>query len=622
MRILIANRGEIARRIIRTADRRGFETVAVFADPDADSPFVGEATYSKRLGPADLSLSYLSIERLLAAAEQSEATAVHPGYGFLSENPDFARACVDAGLIWIGPAPDTIELMGSKIRARQTAVEAGLPIVPGYDLTQEITDFSAAADDIGYPVLIKASAGGGGRGIRVVDDPSGLSAAMDVAAREAEAAFGDGALIMEKYVEAPRHLEVQIIGDHHGNLVHLGTRECSVQRRYQKVLEEAPAPNLPLGLRETLEASAIELGQAVAYSSAGTAEFILDTQTGAHYFLEMNPRLQVEHPVSEAITGLDLVSLQLSVALREPLPITQEEVSFHGHAFEVRINAEDPWSDFAPQVGVLTNLEVPDGVRWDSGVVLGGRISPHYDATIAKLIVSGSTREEARQSLIEALDSLIVGGLSTNTGLLRWIMEQPAVIEGEVTTRFLDEAELPPKPTSADAIQMAARAWIQMRRAASADGAWGRRGPFRVTPHHTAIHVYLRDMNGMEHDVEVATPEHPGLPVAVDPEARAVAVLVAGHTLSFEVQTRSEHWAPEPEVGHAAAGSVVAPFPAVVSEVVVKPGDSVAAGAVLVVIEAMKMLHPLTAAGAGTVSEVRVSVGDQVESRQVLVAFE
>ncbi|MEJ7799678.1 MAG: biotin carboxylase N-terminal domain-containing protein, partial [Ilumatobacter sp.] len=533
MRILIANRGEIARRIIRTAHRLGHETVAVYADPDATAPFVGEATTSFRLGPADLAASYLSVERLLEAIDSTGADAVHPGYGFLAENAGFARAVVDSGAIWIGPNPGAIESMGSKIEARRIAdVSAGVPIIPGYDESQDAVELAAAADRIGYPVLVKAAAGGGGKGIRIVHDHAGFAAALREASNEGERSFGNGDMIVERYIQRPRHVEVQIVGDRHGAVVHLGTRECSVQRRYQKVLEEAPAPNLPTETRDGLHASAVQLATIMGYDSAGTVEFIVDDETGEYFFLEMNTRLQVEHPVTEAVTGLDLVELMIRVAAGEHLPVGQADVTFTGHAFEARINAEDPAHDFAPQIGIVTHLRVPDAVRWDSAVVEGDEITSFYDPMVAKLIVEGPDRDTARRRLARALDRLVIGGLVTNVGFHRWLIDQPPVVDGRVTTRFIDDNQLPAAP--APPAQIAADAWLATTRATNPSSPW-RVGSFRTTPHANTRPVVLRSIDGELHEADRTVAHATPAAFAVSVERRSVAVNVDGHTHTFTV---------------------------------------------------------------------------------------
>ena len=623
MRILIANRGEIARRVIRTAHRMGHETVAAYADPDAAAPFVSEATSATRLGPAELAASYLSIEALIDAAARTGADAVHPGYGFLSENADFARAVAVADLAWIGPHPEAIELMGSKIEARARAESAGVPVIPGFAGSQDPAELAAAAQRIGYPVLLKAAAGGGGKGIRIVEAADDFDGRLGEARAESERAFGDGSMIVERYIQRPRHVEVQVIGDRHGGVVELGTRECSVQRRYQKLLEEAPAPNLPDATRSGLRASALELARAIGYDSAGTVEFVVDDETGDHFFLEMNTRLQVEHTVTEQITGLDLVELQIRSAAGERLPVEQSEVVLAGHAFEARINAEDATNGFAPHTGTITHLQVPDGVRWDSAIELGSEISPHYDSMIAKLVVDGPDRASARRRMRGALDDLIVGGVVSTTGFHAWLLDQVPVVDGRVTTRFLDETELPGTRDETGAAGQAARAWCSAVDADRPAGAWGSLVGFRVTPHRRARQVALVDLNGEVHEVAIdsADPVLPAGPTSVDLDRRSVAVNLDGHTHTFAVPSRTDRWAPSAGTGHGHASATVAPFPAVVTEVGVEPGDPVAGGDVVVVIEAMKMLHSLTAAGPGVVEEVRVSVGDQVESDQILVTF-
>jgi len=620
VRILIANRGEIARRVIRTARALGHTTIAVFADPDASAPFVAEADVSFHLGPADLASSYLSVERLLAAIAETGADAVHPGYGFLSENAAFAEAVVDAGCRWIGPRPEAIRMMGSKIEARRLAAAASVPIIPGFDESQDPEVLAQAADGIGYPVLVKAAAGGGGKGIRIVHEPEGFRAALAEAAAEAERSFGDASMIVERFIQRPRHVEVQIVGDRHGSVIHLGTRECSVQRRYQKLLEEAPAPNLPPETREGLHAVAVALASSIGYDSAGTVEFVVDDETGDYFFLEMNTRLQVEHPVTEEVTGFDLVELMIRVAEGEPLPITQDDVTFSGHAVEARVNAEDPANGFAPQIGTVSHLVVPSGVRWDSAVVAGSEVTPYYDAMVAKLIVTGSDRATALRRLGSALDELVLGGLVTNTGFQRWLIDREPVRDGRVTTRFLDETELPSRPEPAAAA--AAEAWAAAV-ASSADhtSVWFGAGSFSLTPYRRSLPRVLVDADGVAHEVARGADSDRAAVASVSLADRSVAVNVDGYTQTFAVPSRSQRWAPVGAGGHGSAGAVVAPFPGGVTEVAVSVGSTVAAGDPVVVIEAMKMLHTLTAAGPGTVEEVRVAVGDQVASNQVLVTF-
>ncbi len=501
MRILIANRGEIARRVIRTARRLGHDTVAVFADPDLDAPFVSDADVATRIGSADLADSYLSSSAILAAAERTGATAIHPGYGFLSENAEFARSVISAGLVWIGPRPEIIDQMGSKINARRLATSAEVAVIPGFDSDQNPARLAEAAAEIGFPVLVKAAAGGGGKGIRIVHEPKGFDAALAEAMAESSRSFGDDAMIVERYVQRPRHVEVQIVGDQHGNVIELGTRECSVQRRYQKVLEEAPAPNLPIDTRTGIRTAAADLARSIAYDSVGTVEFVVDAETGDYFFLEMNTRLQVEHPVTEFVTGLDLVELQLRSAFGEELALTQADIALSGHAFEARLNAEDPADGFAPQTGTVSHLVVPAGVRWDSGIEIGSEISPYYDPMIAKLVVTGVDRESARRRLARALDELLIGGLVTNAGFHRWLIDAEPVAEATVTTRFLDEVQIPDDPDASLAVSLAATAWTLAEAALVDPGPWGALSDFRVTPHRPDQPVLLEDRHGEVHEV-------------------------------------------------------------------------------------------------------------------------
>lgn len=623
MKLLVANRGEIARRVLRTARRLGMSTVAVYADPDATAPFVNEADVAIRIGPADLASSYLSSEAVLRAAATAGATAIHPGYGFLSENGDFARAVVDAGLVWVGPNPDAIDVMGLKTDARRLADEHNVPIIPGFDSSQHDDDLIAAAKEIGFPVLIKAAAGGGGRGIRIVHARSGFESALSEARSEAERSFGNGDVIVERFITRPRHVEVQLIGDRHGTVVDLGTRECSVQRRYQKLIEEAPAPNLADETRRGLRDRARALGQAIGYDSAGTVEFIVDDETGDFFFLEMNTRLQVEHPVTEYVTGLDLVELQLRSAAGEELDQRLADVQLTGHAFEARIVAEDPADGFSPQTGTITNLAVPQGVRWDSAIELGSTISPHYDSMIAKLIVGAEDRAGALAQLESALEQLVVGGLATNTGFHRWLIDSPEFRSGRITTRFLDDNPPPPLAVSAeDAARAAASALLAHRRERAASDVWSQRPDFRLTPTGSSQQIYLRHHNGSVVEVPVADLALSGTGVAlVSAQAGSVAVNLTGTNHSFTVLSRAEMWAVAPTSSEAAGVTITAPFPAVVAEVPVAPGQTVEGGQTVIVVEAMKMLHSLAAPGPGVIADIPVAVGDQVDTGQVLVSF-
>jgi acetyl/propionyl-CoA carboxylase alpha subunit len=655
MRILIANRGEIARRVIRTARRLGHQTVAVYGDPDRRAAHVQEADVQYRLGPAALAESYLSQERLLDAVRETDADAVHPGYGFLAENATFARAVIDAGALWIGPHPVAVERMGSKIEARRIASSAGVAVIPGYDASQDPADLAAAAAEIGFPVLVKAAAGGGGKGIRIVHEPGGFAAALAEASTEAERSFGDGAMIVERYIQRPRHVEVQVVGDRHGNVVHLGTRECSVQRRYQKVLEEAPAPNLPDATRAGLHDAAVALAVAMEYDSAGTVEFIVDDNTGEFFFLEMNTRLQVEHPVTEEVTGLDIVELMIRSAQDERLPIDQTDVTFTGHAFECRINAENPADDFSPGIGTIERLQVgferpfggrPTGrFRWDAAVREGDEVTSFYDSMIAKLVVWDDDRPTALETLRSCLDGLHIEGLVTTGPFHRWLVDQQPIIEGRVTTRFLDETPIPADP--APAAPFAARAWGG-NASAGGGSVFEHLADFRFTPHRPDVPLVLRSIDGALHEAKPSEWAAPGAvaiegwsayPGSYDPDAsagggsaptrtnvafhhRTVTVILDGYPHHFTVPRRSEIWAGEAVSGAAHGDAVVAPFPGSVAEGAVEPGQSVAAGDTCVVIEAMKMLHTLASPIDGIVAAVTVAVGDQVGSRQVLVTFD
>jgi acetyl/propionyl-CoA carboxylase alpha subunit len=627
MKLLVANRGEIASRVFATARRLGWRTVAIFAEPDRDAPFVRDADEAVCIGPAALDRSYLDMSAIVAAGCDSNADAVHPGYGFLSENAAFAQAVIDRGLVWVGPHPEAIAQMGAKIGARALAEAAGVPTIPG----ASEGDLAAAADQIGFPVLVKASAGGGGKGIRIVRSAGEFDVALSDARTEARRSFGDDRVIVERYVARPRHVEVQVVGDRHGNVIHLGTRDCSSQRRYQKLIEEAPAPNLPAATRDGLHDAAVTLALHIGYDNAGTVEFIVDAANGEFFFLEMNTRLQVEHPVTEAITGLDLVELQLRAATGERLGLRQSDVTFAGHSIEARINAEDPYDGFSPRAGTVRHLSVPDGVRWDAAVAEGSEVTPYYDPLVAKLIVTRPDRASTLDALRDALDRLVVGPVPTSAGFLRWLTDMPALRNGEMTTNVIDAlapAELGETPSSSDAAPAAAAewmAWLRRQRVDQPANPWTDLGSFRLTEHGCETAVLLRDSAGELCEVTARALNGDGgaaLTAASSVDAGSVAVNIAGHTVTFEVPDRSDAWAPVATDDRGSVDAVAAPFPAVVVDVPVVIGDVVAAGDVIVVVEAMKMLHSLSAHGAGTVADVRCSVGDAVEANQVLVSFE
>lgn len=644
MRLLIANRGEIAVRIARGARRVGVGTVAVYSDPDRTALHVGMCDAAVRIGPADAAASYLSVPALLDAAARSGATAVHPGYGFLAENAAFATAVLDAGLTWVGPHPAAIEAMGSKINARRVAREAGVPIIPGFSGSQSDRNLAAAAVRIGYPVMIKASAGGGGKGIRIASTEAEFAVRLHEAREEGRRAFGDDAMIVERFITRPRHIEVQVVGDRRGTVLHLGTRECSIQRRHQKVIEEAPAPWLPPETREGLHDAAVALARAIGYDNAGTVEFIVDAETGEFYFLEMNTRLQVEHPVTESVTGVDLVELQLIAASGRTLPMTQEDIVWSGHAMEARLNAEDPWQGFMPQTGTVSELEVPEGVRWDSGIARGSEVTPHYDSMVAKLIAHGRDRDTARQRLLSALDDLHVVGLRTNQAFLGWLLRHPAVVKGPVTTRFLDEEPLPDPPDEAAAARLVALAHLASIDAAAADGPWTASGAVRFTPHPAPRSVCLEGAGarhalsvggfGGRYDVDgwTVTARRAGSDLLVDhdgtverfrvsTEKGGLAVSFGGTSHSFRLVSREERWLGAADHDASGTGDLLAPFPGLVVSVDVEPGAEVHEGQTLVTLEAMKMLHTLSAAGHGVVEAVLVGPGTAVEQRATLVTF-
>ena len=463
-KILIANRGEIACRVIKTARRLGIATVAVYSDADANARHVAMADEAVHIGPSAARESYLVADKIVAAAKQTGAQAIHPGYGFLSENAGFAEACAKAGIVFIGPPPAAIRAMGSKSEAKVLMEKAGVPLVPGYHgADQSLKVLQQAADKIGYPVLIKASAGGGGKGMKVAASAAEFKDALESAQREAKNAFGDDRVLIEKYLTQPRHIEAQIFGDSHGNLIHLFERDCSIQRRHQKVIEEAPAPGLSPERRAAIGKAAVEAGRAVGYVGAGTVEFIAEGEN--FYFMEMNTRLQVEHPVTEAITGLDLVEWQIKVARGEKLPKAQDQLAIRGHAMEVRLYAEDPARDFLPQTGALHHLKFPDEARVDSGIRAGDAVSIHYDPMIAKIITHGSDRSEAIARLRQALAATEVGGLATNLDFLQAILRQKDFAAGKVDTGFIERhrAELLPEaqPLPVNALALAALAVLR-----------------------------------------------------------------------------------------------------------------------------------------------------------------
>jgi acetyl/propionyl-CoA carboxylase alpha subunit len=602
--VLVANRGEIARRVFRTCADLGVRTVAVHTDVDADALHVRDADVAVRVP------SYLDADAVLAAAEEAGADAIHPGYGFLSENASFARSVTGAGLAWVGPTPEVIEQMGRKDAARDLAVAAGVPVVPSYALDEDPASFA-------YPVLVKAAAGGGGKGMRVVRSAAELPEGMAAAKREAASAFGDDTILIEKYVERGRHIEVQVVGDQHGHVVHLGTRECSVQRRHQKVIEEAPAPALAEDLRAQIHASAVALSASVGYVNAGTIEYLLDAATGEFYFLEMNTRLQVEHPVSELHAGVDLVQLQLGVAAGEPLPFDQTGLHFRDHAIEARIYAEDAYAGFLPQAGTAAVVEWPARARVDHALESGQVVSTSYDPMLGKVIVSGPDRESARRALVAALDDTAVLGLTTNTGFLRQLAASPEFAEpGGIDTAWLDRNEVPqPDPTAARAI--AARLWL--------DAHSERTGPFAGDGFRMGgapAPVVVEFLDG-----SVTLPPSRGRHAhwsSEQPGRMTSRVTAHGVELAHHGQ-RHVFVRPDASTDHGAVagdGTLVSPMPGTVLDVRVAAGDSVTAGQVLGVVEAMKMELALTAPYDGVVTTVGASAGQQVALGAVLFVVE
>ncbi len=662
-KILIANRGEIACRVIATAHRLGITTVAVYSDADAQARHVQLADEAWPIGPAPARDSYLRIDRIIDAAQGSGAEAIHPGYGFLSENPDFAEACAAAGLVFIGPPPEAMRAMGSKAAAKTLMQRSGVPLVPGYhDAAQDFATLREAAAQIGYPVLIKASAGGGGKGMRIVEQPDALQAAIESAQREAAASFGDDRLLIEKYLTQPRHIEIQVFADTHGNCVSLFERDCSIQRRHQKVLEEAPAPGMDPARRRAMGDAAVAAARAVDYVGAGTVEFIAEGD--AFYFMEMNTRLQVEHPVTEMITGQDLVEWQLLVAAGERLPLTQTQLAINGHAIEARVYAEDPARDFLPSIGRLRHLRQPREsaqVRVDTGVRQDDAITPYYDPMIAKLIVWGEDRAVALRRLAAALAEYEVVGVQTNLGLLRGIATHPAFAAAALDTGFIGrhaDLLLPAvqavTPAESIAIEAAAAlavlAELTGREDASVMASGDRWSPWaQHDGFQSNLDVY-QDLMFLHDEQSITLRAHPqpdgsyvlDLPQrSVQAEARldgdVMQLRVDGVVHRLRVVRQGDQrvvilggrnhvlrpvdpLAP-PLSDSAGDDRVIAPIPARVTRVLVQPGDVVQRGAPLLVLEAMKMELTLSAPADGTIESIRHAMGEMVEEGTELVVF-
>jgi len=653
-KILIANRGEIACRVIRTAHRLGIRTAAVYSEADARALHVEMAGEAYPIGPAPARESYLRIDRILDAARRSGVQAIHPGYGFLSENADFAEACAQAGIAFIGPPAAAIRAMGLKSPAKALMARSGVPVVPGYHgEAQDLDIFTAEAARIGYPVLIKASAGGGGKGMRVVERAEDLAAAVASARRESASSFGDDRLLLEKYLSRPRHIEIQVFADNHGNAVSLFERDCSIQRRYQKVIEEAPAPGLDPARRRSMGEAACAAARAIGYVNAGTVEFIVEGD--AFYFMEMNTRLQVEHPVTEAITGLDLVEWQLRVAAGEALPKTAEELRIHGHAIEARVYAEDPTRGFRPSIGTLTHLQAPREnahVRIDTGVRAGDTISIHYDPMIAKLIVWDRDRPAALGRLRNALAEYEVAGVTTNIGFLAALASHPAFADGGLDTGFIarHSAELSPavRPASREVLAAALKRVLAdqrleaERRAADSHDtwspwnqllAWRMNGEgyqdlvFRDGESPVTVRVFPRRDGSFRAELPDGPAEVSGedflsldgvrIPVSVVGQSDDITVIRNGvnHQLKW-IDLQALHGAQEEAVGR-----LTAPMPGRIVQVMVEPGAEVKRGAPLLVLEAMKMEYTITAPADGKIAQIRYAAGDVVDEGAELITF-
>jgi 3-methylcrotonyl-CoA carboxylase alpha subunit len=666
-KILIANRGEIACRVAATARRMAIKTVAVYSDADAQARHVSACDEAVHIGGSSPKDSYLRWERIIEAAKACGAQAIHPGYGFLSENAAFARACAEAGLVFIGPPPSAIQAMGLKAESKQLMEKAGVPLVPGYHgRNQEKVLLQAEADRIGYPVLIKASAGGGGKGMRAVERPGDFEAALASCQREAASSFGDDAVLIEKYVQRPRHIEIQVFGDTQGNYVYLFERDCSVQRRHQKVLEEAPAPGMTEAMRRQMGGAAVAAARAVKYVGAGTVEFIVEQHPGGEmnfFFMEMNTRLQVEHPVTEAITGLDLVEWQLRVAFGEPLPLKQEQLRIHGHAIEARICAESPDNNFLPATGTLRVYRKPactsferahpgragNAVRIDDGVREGDSISPYYDSMIAKLIVHGDTREQALARLDEALAQTHIVGLSTNVQFLRQVVRSRSFAQADLDTGLIprEQAVLfnqEPVGLPLAAAAAVAQALIQERATENAD-PFSRRDGWRS--HGVTARRFAFEFRGEPANAELSYLHDGGLELTIGnlagmldftATAQGIDLNFAGQRLRASVYTDGETDHVFSARGatqilaidllahagetHAEVGRLTAPMPGKVLSFAVKPGDKVARGQALAVMEAMKMEHTITAPQEGVVAELLYAPGDQVAEGAELLTLQ
>ena len=646
-KILIANRGEIALRVIRSARAQGYRTVAVYSSADANARHVHEADQAVNIGEALPAQSYLRIAALIDAAHATGADAIHPGYGFLAENEDFAQACRDAGLVFIGPSPQAILSMGNKAGAKALMMQAGVPCIPGYqgDDQSEARLFQEATL-MGYPVMIKATAGGGGRGMRLVNTAAEFLDLLRSAQSEAKNAFGDATVILERAIVEPRHIEIQIFADRHGNAVHLGERDCSVQRRHQKVIEEAPSPAVSAELRARMGATAVAAVKAIAYEGAGTLEFLLD-RLGNYFFMEMNTRLQVEHPVTEAITGLDLVALQLRVAAGEPLPITQSDIKFHGHAIEVRLCAEDPDNGFMPQSGTMQLWQMPPALRVEHALVSGAVIPPFYDSMIAKIISHGDTREESRRKLLMGVQDAVALGVTTNQKFLSRCLSHPVFVDGGATTAFIHqnlEVLLQTDTVGqARAEVLASILLVETASGAKAPGN-GRRLAHKlpinvhfelngvrrlVALSHQGQHRYAGECEGHTFDVELYTLSECAVRFTCNGVMESAVYSVDGARLllryrgqSFEVQDLTRAAASRHDIGGASDGKLRSSMNGRVVAVLVAVGDRVELGHPMITLEAMKMEHIHVAPMTGIVTALNVVTGDQVPASRVVAEIE
>ena len=645
--LLIANRGEIACRVARTARRMGLETIAVYSEADARALHVKAADRAYQIGPAPARESYLNIPRIIAAAQAAGAAAIHPGYGFLSENPDFAEACAAAGIVFVGPPASAMRAMGSKSAAKALMAQSDVPLLPGYHGDRQDAAFLAdQAARIGFPVVIKAVSGGGGRGMRVVTSPADFGTALGSAQQEAASAFGDDRVLIERYLQRPRHIEVQVFADTHGNTVHLFERDCSAQRRHQKVLEEAPAPGLSAAQREAMGSAAVAAARAVGYVGAGTVEFVADAD--GFFFLEMNTRLQVEHPVTEMVTGFDLVEWQLRVAAGERLPAAQSEISLSGHAIEARLYAEDPARDFAPSVGRLALFQTPaasPGIRVDSGFAAGDAVSIHYDAMLAKLICHGPTRDAALRGLRQALGACAIAGVSSNLDLLGRITAHAAFVAGGIDTGFIarEAATLLAGPGSppASVLAMAALTVLAAETTPPAQDPWDERDlwwvnsqPIRTLDFADGEARYpvqvTRAGDGWRIGGSVGTAERQDdgrLRVCLDGAWDTIWAILDQHVVTLRHQGVTWRLTLPDPLGMAdeeedAGDRLVAPIPGLVTQVLAAEGDAVTRGQVLVVLEAMKTVFRLAAPADTVVASVACAAGQMVQEGQVLVSFE